>query len=163
MFFSAAHCIAPPCTGLQNLAWSIGRARSPDGMRPFVPEPAPVISGAAGGEAYLTAPVVLRDGSVFKMWYAFTRTLPLGDPCIGSLQVGYATSSDGFFWVRSPSNPVFSVGNVAWAAGTPGLLPTAVVPLDGHDPESGLALYYSPLHNYLVACTPLDIGRAVAH
>ena len=33
-----------------------------------------------------------------------------------SVQIGYATSSDGFYWIRSPSNPAVAVGGSGWDA-----------------------------------------------
>ncbi|HWE26768.1 MAG TPA: hypothetical protein VHB97_02145 [Polyangia bacterium] len=167
MFFSALQCNAPGgCSGYDNVAVSIGRARSTDGTS-FVPEPAPVLSGDTGGEVYLTSPWVLRDGSVYKMWYAFTRTLgPTVSPCdpAAMAQIGYATSIDGFYWVRSPSNPVVTVGGDGWDASTPSLFLGSVVPLDGRDPESGLLLFYSGFRAIPIYpnCVPSGIGRAVA-
>jgi hypothetical protein len=165
MFFSALRCNAPGgCNGFSNVSTSIGRARSTDGEM-FVPEPAPVLSGDTGGEVYLASPWVLRDGSVYKLWYAFTRTLGLMvSPCdqAARVEIGYATSTDGFYWVRSPSNPVVTLGGAGWDQGTPSLLLGSVIPADGTDPESGLQLYYSGFRSLpsYPFCFPSGIGRA---
>ncbi len=162
MFFGALHCNKMTCTSVTDgVSASIGRASSTDGVT-FQPEPAPVLSGDMGGETYLAAPQVLLDGSIYKMWYAFTRDVAFGDPCLAQIQVGYATSTDGFYWVRSPSNPVLSLDGTGWEGNTKALLPGSVVPLDGQDLQSGVVLYYSPLQTILVTpfCVPSGIGRA---
>jgi hypothetical protein len=165
MFFAAAHCLrATGCMTLDGTSMAIGRAHSSDGVM-FTAEPAPVLSGEQGGEAYLAAPVVMLDGGVYKMWYAFTRSLTAGDACGSHIQTGYATSTDGFYWVRSPSNPVLDNADKAgWDGSAPGLLTTAVVPTDGQDPESGLQAYYSSFYRFPILnfCALSNIGRAVA-
>jgi hypothetical protein len=164
MFFGAGHCNKPGgmCMGVNDgVSMAIGRARSTDGQT-FATEPAPVLSGDMGGETYLASPQVVKDGSIFKMWYAFTRDVLFGDPCLADIHVGYATSTDGFYWVRSPSNPVLSLDGTGWEGNTRAMLPGSVVPLDGQDFESGVVLYYSPLATILVSpfCIPSGIGRA---
>jgi hypothetical protein len=165
MFFGALHCNKPAgmtCSGLNdNVSAQLGRAHSTDGLS-FQPEPAPILSGDMGGETYLAAPQVIKDGSIYKMWYAFTRQLAFGDACLAQINVGYATSTDGFYWVRSPSNPVLALDGTGWEGGATAMLPGSVVPADGQDLESGLVLYYSPLETVLVYpfCIPSGIGRA---
>jgi hypothetical protein len=163
-FFGASHCNKPTkdCNGVgDGISMSIGRARSSDGVQ-FTVEPAPVLSGDMGGETYLAAPQVLRDGSIYKMWYAFTRDVAFNDPCLADIHVGYATSTDGFYWVRSPSNPLVSLDGAGWEGNTKAMLPGSVVPRDGQDLESGVVLYYSPLQTILLPpfCIPSGIGRA---
>ncbi len=53
-------------------------------------------------------PVVLRDGSVFKMWFA--GHVFQGDPDEGITEIGYATSADGVNWSVRPE-PVLHVGD----------------------------------------------------
>jgi hypothetical protein len=162
MFFTATQCQKPAgCDSLDGVAMSIGRAHSADGVV-FTPEPAPVLSGEQGGEAYLAAASVMLDGSVFKMWYAFARSFNMGQPCRSDIRIGYATSADGFYWVRSPSNPVLAVGG-SWDKDAPGMLVSSVVPLDGADPASGLQAYYSVFVDFLGICILNNIGRAVAY
>jgi hypothetical protein len=168
MFFGAMHCektMGMMCMNVtDSVSAAIGRAHSTDGVS-FQPEPAPVLSGDMGGETYLAAPQVVKDGSIYKMWYAFTRQLTFGDPCLAQIDVGYATSTDGFYWVRSPSNPVVSLDGTGWeGTGPSAMVPGSVVPKDGKDFESGVMLYYSPLQTILVPpfCVPSGIGRAVS-
>jgi hypothetical protein len=166
MYFGAARCGKPPCGQMLggSVSMSVGRAHSADGVT-FTPEPAPVLNGEQGGEAYLASPQVVLDGSIYKMWYSFSRNLASGDPCQGAVAIGYATSSDGFYWVRSPSNPVLSAGGTGWDASAPAILLGSVIPVDGHDFESGLLMFYSTFQNILLntTCVPVSVGRAVGH
>jgi hypothetical protein len=161
MFFSAQQ---------KNNIPSIGRASSADGIT-WVPEPAPVLSGDLGGETILTAPKVMVDGTVFKMWYTFARGIPgslFKSFCDATLDIGYATSSDGFYWVRSPTNskqPPITSSASGWDAGTTVFIAGSVVALDGNDPTNGLAVYYTTLRHAnpadpTSACLPNGIGRA---
>jgi hypothetical protein len=145
---------------------SIARA-SLQGTR-WVPEPSPVLEGDVGGEALLLAPVVLLDGSVYKMWYSFARLADFKTGqsfCDTPVYIGYATSSDGLYWVRSPSNRnALGLTATGWDAGMPALLAGSVIPL-GDDPSSGVALYYSVWRKTTVGATmvciaPNGIGRA---
>ncbi len=164
MFFSAT----------QNKVASIGRASSSDADSVvWLPEPAPVLSGDIGGEAILVAPHVLVDGTVFKMWYSFARLGDVinagnGTECDFPVDIGYATSSDGFYWVRSPSNnktPPVSRSATGWDAGIQAFLAGSVLPVDGTDPTKGIALYYTTLRHAIDGdltspCVPNGIGRA---
>jgi hypothetical protein len=157
MFFSALNA-----SGVNKV--SIGRASSSDGTH-FTPEPAPLLSGDLFGELFLASPHVIRDGTVYKMFYSFARlggvTLDkFCDPAT-KISIGYATSSDGFFWVRSPSNPVIDAGSgTGWDGASRTLLAGSVVPADGNDPSSGYALYYTTFLTRGLACVPA-IARAV--
>jgi hypothetical protein len=159
MFFSA--------TDMTNVV-NISRASSTDGVH-FTPEPAPLLTGDLTGEAVLLSPRVIVDGTVFKMYYSFARLSDLraGDLCGSSVSVGYATSSDGFFWIRSPSNPVMTaapVGSPDWDATTTAFLVGSIVPTDGSNPANGLSLYYSTFRHLTILggdqCLPNGIGRA---
>ena len=84
----------------------IGYATSPDGLTWTKYGSAPVLSpGAAGSwdEKGASFPMVIKDGSTYKMWYT-------GVDASGVGRVGYATSPDGIAWTKSASNPVLSVG-----------------------------------------------------
>ena len=159
MFFSAGHAV-----GMGGLA-EIGRASSTDG-RTFAAEPAPVLSSDLTGEAVLLSPRVIVDGTVFKMFYSYARAqdiMDLSNLCNSNnrVQIGYATSSDGFYWIRSPSNPAVAVGGAGWDATSNALLAGSVVPLDGKSTSSGFALYYTTFQsNILLGCLPNGIGRA---
>jgi hypothetical protein len=151
---------------------SIGRASSSDGVH-FTAEPAPLLSGDLFGEAVLLSPRVLVDGTVFKMWYTFARLADYknNDLCASTASVGYATSDDGFFWIRSPSNSpsgVMPAGGGGWDNTTTSFLVGSVAPTDGVDAQNGITLYYSTLRPTVVAtptgpiiyCLPNGIGRA---
>ncbi|MDB4964580.1 MAG: uncharacterized protein JWN44_269 [Myxococcales bacterium] len=160
MFFSAGHKI-----GTGTIA-EVGRASSPDGLT-WVAEPAPLLSSDITGELVLLAPRVYVDGTVFKMWYSYARgqdIMDLQNLCndMNRVQIGYATSSDGFYWIRSPSNPAVAVGGTGWDADSRALLPGSVVPRDGKSPNSGFAIYYTTFRavSILGICLPNGIGRA---
>jgi hypothetical protein len=164
MFFSAIHKDAASGATTAN----IGRAESADGKQ-FTPEPAPILSSDLTGEAVLFAPRVIVDGTVFKMWYSYARTQDIKDlqnlcNTGNRVQIGYATSSDGFYWIRSPSNPAVAVGGGGWDADSPALLSGSVVPLDGKSTQSGFAVYYTTFRTVTILgvpiCLPSGIGRA---
>jgi hypothetical protein len=145
---------------------ALGRATSDDGLS-FVPEPAPLLAGDFFGEAILLAPRVLVDGTVLKMFYSFARVADYkpGDLCGSTLSVGYATSTDGLYWIRSPSNPVLPVGGSGWDASITAFLVGSAVPTDGVDPQNGIRVYYSTLRQTMfsalnTSCVPNGIGRA---
>ena len=160
MFFSAGHSL-----GTGNVA-EIGRASSSDGLH-FTAEPAPVLSSDLTGEAVLLSPRVIVDGTVFKMFYSYARAqdiMDLQNLCNANnrVQIGYATSSDGFYWIRSPSNPAVAVGGGGWDGGSNALVTGSVVPRDGKSTSSGFALYYTTFQtvSILNVCVPSGIGRA---
>jgi hypothetical protein len=150
----------------------IGRASSTDCGKTWVPEPAPVLQGELGGEALLVSPHVIKDGTVYKMWYSFARLADVlntpTDFCDTPVHVGYATSSDGFYWVRSPTNvmkPPLSLTQNGWDAGIKGFLVGTALPSDGNDPANGIAVYYTTLRHVVPIdptsqCVPNGIGRA---
>jgi hypothetical protein len=77
-----------------------------------------------------------------------------------AVQVGYATSSDGFFWTRSLSNPVIRVDSPNVAPGTHAILVSSVVP--GADLKS-VTLHYSMFRRLALlnnGCFPNTIARA---
>src|SRR5262249_54537471 len=89
------------------------------------------------------------------------------DLCSAPVNVGYATSDDGFFWVRSPSNPVMPAGGLlGWDSQITAFLVGSVVPSDGLDAQTGISLYYSTLRQTSfipggpTSCLPNGIGRA---
>jgi hypothetical protein len=164
MFFSAIHQI----NAQGNTTANIGRASSPDGVH-FAAEPAPILSSDLTDEAVLFAPRVVVDGPVYKMWYSYARTQDIKDLqnlCndMNRVQIGYATSSDGFYWIRSPSNPAVAVGGGGWDVDSRALLSGSVVPLDGKSSASGFGLYYTTFRTVslgvLQLCLPSGIGRA---
>jgi len=162
MFFSASHKV-----GTGGVA-EIGRASSTDGMS-WAAEPAPLLSSDITGELVLLAPRVVVDGTVYKMWYSYARgqdIMDLQNLCndMNRVQIGYATSSDGFYWIRSPSNPAVAVGGLGWDADSRALVTGSVIPRDGKSVNSGFALYYTTFRTVSVlgfpVCVPNGIGRA---
>jgi hypothetical protein len=162
-YFAGASPQPRPLTGDPPEIFSIGLATSSDG-KTFLPEPAAVLNGDLGGESQLLAPVVWLDGHVYKMLYSFARSRDSG-AAMCKLSIGYATSSDGRYWVRSPSNsptapiegPTTGTG---WDAADVGFLAGSVV---GEDSQS-IALYYTVYREVTTllgpACIPNGIGRA---
>ena len=99
----------------------IDLAVSSDG-RKWEPKGAVITVGSEGTWDSLSVgrPSVIFDGGRFKMWYDGRKDFPPGTPVEGvpisstsRRSVGYATSEDGFRWVRHPNNPV--VGHDAGA------------------------------------------------
>ena len=156
----------PPSGDIPTI--SIGRAISNDGTH-FTIDSDPLLTNARqflAGELLLLSPRVLLDGTVLKMWYSYAvlppTTAMVLDPCAGALaqagriEIGYATSQDGYFWTRSPfrkpgvttdmpGNPVLSttLDPAAYDGGAVSLLASSVIPTDGVDPSNGIALYYT--------------------
>jgi hypothetical protein len=164
MFFSAGKTV-----GNGSVA-EIGRASSAGSdVTHWTAEPAPLLSSDLTGEAVLLAPRVIVDGTVYKMWYSYARAADIKDlnnlcDAMNSVQIGYATSSDGFYWIRSPSNPAVAVGGTGWDFDSHALLTGSVVPLDGRSTQSGFAVYYTTFRNVSILgipfCVPSGIGRA---
>ncbi|HEX9103720.1 MAG TPA: hypothetical protein VF997_16030, partial [Polyangia bacterium] len=167
MFFSAGHQVTSGTT-TGNVA-EIGRASAgPDGQH-FTAEPAPVLSSDLTGEAVLLSPRVIVDGTVFKMFYSYARAQDIMDlqnlcNANNAVRIGYATSSDGFYWIRSPSNPAVDIGGGGWDTDSRALLTGSVVPRDGKSASSGFALYYTTFRTVTIlgfpVCVPSGIGRA---
>jgi len=139
---------------------AVGLASSVDG-KTFVVEPSPVLNGDLGGEATIFAPQILIEGSVYKMWYSFSRARD-GGTVRCKTSIGYATSSDGRYWVRSPSNtptaPIEGPSGSGWDALDVGFLAGSVLRAD----DGSLALYYTLYRDGGVdGCIPNGIGRAV--
>ena len=153
LFFSVLTFAADPT---QAPRVAIGRATSAD-LATFTPEPAPLLNGEVGGESVLSGARVLLDRGVYKMWYTYSHEFVGG--CAARWTIGYATSIDGLYWIRSPSNPVLSAGGAAWEVGSNAVQLGSVVPLDGVDPANGLAVYYAA---FPPPCAVNGVGRAVA-
>jgi len=64
-------------------------------------------SSPAWDEGALQRPAVIKDGETYKMWYT-------GIDGSAVLRMGYATSSDGTSWTKSPSNPVLEPSLSGW-------------------------------------------------
>ncbi len=94
---------------------AIGRAVSQDGrVWERAPEQ-PVLTpdrGAWDGEL-VESPSVLLDRGVYRMWYAGSAAS--GDQETDRVFIGYATSSDGIHWEKSPDNPVLAPPDMGFA------------------------------------------------
>ncbi len=65
----------------------------------------PVFTGSEKGqwdEHIRERGFILKEGELYKMWYTGFKTERQ------SLQLGYATSTDGINWIRYEGNPIFS-------------------------------------------------------
>ncbi len=103
-----------PCAGPNSSHWRIGLATSTDGVN-FTRVPGTATGGsildigdAGHFDSYLTyRPFVLKDGSVYRMWYNGT-TGPFNCPA-GTLakdrRIGYAESTDGKTFTRMNDGP----------------------------------------------------------
>jgi hypothetical protein len=160
MYFSAVTSMQFP---------SIGRAVSTDGLR-FTPDPAAVLSSDLTDEVILLSPRVLVDGSVLKMWYSYARVSDIRGldrtninfcDAMNSIRIGYATSADGQFWIRSPSNPAVDVDGTGWDASAHALLTGSAVTVDNPSGPPSIALYYTVFTNIVTTCAANGIGRAV--
>ena len=106
----------------------IGYAWSDDGVTWHKHPSNPVLERGAPGEwdvGHIQPGAVLWDGTTFHMWYGGCVSGDLG-PC----QTGYATSPDGFNWVKYSGNPVLTVGDAGSWDSLVALI-TAVVADDG--------------------------------
>jgi predicted GH43/DUF377 family glycosyl hydrolase len=91
-----------------NTYWRIGLAESPYGGRWTKAAQNPVLTEGPSGswdEGGAYNPSVIRDGSLYKMWYQGFSDWS---------RIGYAESADGFSWNKNP-NPVLNLGS----AGSP--------------------------------------------
>ena len=62
----------------------------------------PVLTAGAFGDwdqKHVGNAMVIKDGSIYKMWYA-------GTDAKGVERIGYATSKDGIAWTKYANNPV---------------------------------------------------------
>jgi len=92
---------------------------------------------------------------------------PVGDDTFSAfceagvaVNVGYATSSDGFFWTRSLSNPVIQTDSPGVQAGTHAILVSSVVP---GDDLTSVTLHFSTFKRLIAlknGCFPNTIARA---
>ena len=98
--------------------YEIGYAFSPDGIN-WQKYPTPVLQVGAANEwdnGFLEGPSVIFDGTTYKMWYCGYDVTVNGSGTDGQANIGYAESSDGISWVKSPQNPVMTVTAGEWDA-----------------------------------------------
>jgi predicted GH43/DUF377 family glycosyl hydrolase len=87
---------------------NIGYATSTDGIlwTKYVNNPVIVTGVASWDSIYVQDPHVIKEGNEYRMWYGGGQNDTYYDQ-----QVGYATSSDGINWSKSPLNPVLQRGD----------------------------------------------------
>jgi hypothetical protein len=94
--------------------WQTGYATSPDGIAWSIYGGNPVLGAGPPGswdEQEANGPSVIKDGSVYKMWYHGA------DAGYNATGIGYATSSNGRDWVKHPGNPVLKGAAGEWDEG----------------------------------------------
>ncbi len=129
----------------------VGYATSTDGLNWTKYGEGPILtSEGENWTYYIVSPAVLRDQSVYRMWYSGCKP---GEDGRVRCAIGYATSVDGINWTRDPSNPVLVSGPAGswdnWGAFGPSVLN-----------ESGnLEIWYSGNERWLY---PQKIGYASA-
>jgi len=77
------------------------------------------------------------------------------------VQVGYATSADGFFWTKSTKNPSLSIDEVG--GGAHAVMVSSVLPTDGVNGSNGISLWFSTFRRVVALngrCVPSGIRRA---
>ena len=90
--------------------YDFGYAYSADG-KSWTKHPSQVLqvgNSTAWDGGFIEGPSVLKDGSIYKMWYTGY------DLTNGKVNTGYATSSDGIVWTKYSGNPVLHIGSVGW-------------------------------------------------
>jgi predicted GH43/DUF377 family glycosyl hydrolase len=116
MYYGGADSVQqdPTCGGINDVHWRIGVATSTDGVN-FTrvagdqAKGSIVDNGASGAfDSFLTyRPNVLKDGSVYRMWYNGS-TKPFNCPT-GTLaldrRIGYAESTDGVHFTKMNNGP----------------------------------------------------------
>jgi hypothetical protein len=120
---------APGCGGINGVHWRIGLATSTDGVN-FTRVPGTQLkkaildNGSPGNfDDYLTyRPNVLKDGTVYRMWYNGSRS-PFNCPT-GTLaldrRIGYAESTDGVSFNKLYDGP--GLGGSVLPLGGPGAI-----------------------------------------
>lgn len=90
--------------------YDIGYAYSADGKH-WNKHPVPILkvgSQSQWDDGFIEGPSVIKDGSIYKMWYAGYSLVD------GKVNIGYATSQDGIIWAKHPNNPVLRTSATGW-------------------------------------------------
>ncbi len=98
--------------------YEIGYACSPDGIN-WTKHGSPVLQVGAASEwdnGFLEGPSVIKEGSLYKMWYCGYDATVDGTGTDGQANIGYATSMDGINWTKHINNPVMTVDLGSWDA-----------------------------------------------
>ncbi|HEY6908057.1 MAG TPA: hypothetical protein VI356_01700 [Myxococcales bacterium] len=105
------------CPGINNSHWRIGLATSDDGLHwtrvKGSKTGGSIVDNGTTFDSYLTyRPFVLKDGSLYRMWYNGS-TKPFNDchapagqsPLANDRRIGYAESPDGLNWTKKNDGP----------------------------------------------------------
>ncbi len=141
-------------TGAGSQGIQIGYATSLNGWDWVKDTANPVLrKGEPGsGEDYMVGlPTVLKRGTLYEMWYAGVSSADISfDNKIDTVNIGYATSTDGIHWAKYENNPVMTTyypnydpdSSGPWA---PSVLFLADSFLMWYSNDSGIGLATSPL------------------
>jgi len=101
--------------GVDTNTWKvlIGVATSFDGVNWIKHTGNPVLSASTWGgydDMWLGTPAVLHDNNGYEMWYASTssNSYNLNTQAFDTVNICYATSLDGYSWIKYFSNPLFN-------------------------------------------------------
>lgn len=96
--------------------YEIGYAYSADGIS-WVKQGNAVLtvgSSETWDNCFLEGPSVIKDGAIYKMWYAAYDCSVDGQATDGQVNIGYATSTNGINWIKHEQNPVLTVTAGDW-------------------------------------------------
>lgn len=96
--------------------YEIGYAYSADGIA-WQKHGEPVLTVGTAEDwdnCFLEGPSVIKDGAVYKMWYAAYDCSVDGQSTDGKVNVGYATSMNGITWTKYAQNPVLTTTAGEW-------------------------------------------------
>ncbi len=96
--------------------YDIGYAWSSDGIQ-WTKHISPVLKTGATADwdnGFLEGPSVIKDGGIYKMWYAGYDVVIDGQTTDGKVNIGYATSIDGINWNKYAGNPVLTTSTSGW-------------------------------------------------
>lgn len=91
-------------SGFDGTYMQVGYATSPDGII-WTKNSEPVVKVGVSGtwdDVYAGIPIVHVSDTLYRMWYCGADG--------SNDRTGYATSSDGINWVKTPQNPVMTLG-----------------------------------------------------
>ncbi len=96
--------------------YEIGYAYSPDGIDWQKHGEAVLLVGVdeEWDNCFLEGPSVIKDGNVYKMWYAAYDCHVDSQSTDGKVNIGYATSTDGITWAKHENNPVLTTTSGEW-------------------------------------------------
>jgi len=104
LWYTGADHIGPPYD--DSLTLVIGFATSNDGINWDAWQEPVLLKGPPGSwdSKWIESPAVIYEDGIYKMWYT-------GVSENGIVQIGYATSTNGWDWEKDTSNPVLQVGD----------------------------------------------------